>query len=178
MSTLIQNTNNLQTVLEKVSALPDSPQSSSEIKLQEKTVTPTTSTFVVVPDTDYDGLGSVTVNGVPSSSSSGGTKQTKTGSFQTSSSGTATVDCGFKPDVVVIYAPEANEDGYEYHTSCCLDVLGGSIEIMELNKKLLYFNIWETSNGFEISSAQTYDFSWNWAQYSRKTLQYEAIKYA
>lgn len=109
--------------------------------------------------------------------SASGAIQRKSGSFTTDSNGAANVDCGFKPDVVVIYAPEKNEDGYEYNTACCIELFGGGIEVMELYKKLLYFGIWETENGFTFFEAQTYDFSWNWAQYSGKTMRYEAIKY-
>ena len=71
----------------------------SQIILQSKTVTPTKSLQTISPDSGYNGLSQVTVNAIPSTYLQ---KQQKTGTFTTTSDGYATLNIGFKPDVITI----------------------------------------------------------------------------
>ena len=61
---LENNTTKLQNLLQKAQNLPNA--GSGELMLQEKSVSPSTSTQTVTPDVNYNGLSKVTVNAIPS----------------------------------------------------------------------------------------------------------------
>ncbi len=62
-SRLNSNNNDLTAILETINNLPTGE---VEVNLQEKTITPTTSSQTITPDTNYDGLSKVTISGVTS----------------------------------------------------------------------------------------------------------------
>lgn len=59
MSKLTTNTTDLQAILDKVNALPEQ----ESVELQEKTISPTSSSQIITPDSGYNGLSKVTVEG-------------------------------------------------------------------------------------------------------------------
>ena len=63
MSNLNNNTTQLELLLAKVNALPEA--GGSDLVLQGKIITPTTSKQTVTADSGYDGLHTVTVNAIP-----------------------------------------------------------------------------------------------------------------
>lgn len=64
-SVLQSNNTDLQVILNTISELPNAG-SNVEITLQDKTVTPSTSSQTITADSGYDGLETVTVNAIPS----------------------------------------------------------------------------------------------------------------
>ena len=112
--------------------------------------------------------------------SSGVTVQSKAGSFTTGYNGSATVNCGFKPDIVYIKGEQTNYNGtyFSNSTAMCFaedsrsnrcTVMFGASTINEIS--------WDaTSNGFTVA-LYVFDFDWESQSASNKTFNYVAIKY-
>lgn len=116
--------------------------------------------------------------------STGGGGERFAGSFTTNASYKATVSCGFKPDVVMIFTPSFS---YNSSTTC-----EANLKYFFAEKKMSYSEISNaryddgiyegiavrTETGFEISM-MGYSFSWSKKPsiVSSKTFQYVAVKY-
>ena len=127
MAAIKTNTPNLEEILATVNSLP----TQTVVQLQEKSVTPSASAQTVTPDSGYTGLSQVNVSGdsnlvasniisgktifgVAGSASTGVNVQVVTGSSTTNSSGNLTVNCGFKPDLVVFHCTTFTESSETY----------------------------------------------------------------
>lgn len=110
----------------------------------------------------------------------GVTVQSFDGSFTTSNSGGGTVNCGFKPDLVVLYTATGN--GYECvaalpiserKTNSTLSTVGrgsGDYDFIYVELKSV------TTTGCTVAMALYNESSYGSA-YARKTVSYRAIKY-
>lgn len=156
--------------------------SGSSVSLQSnKTVTPTTSSQTVKPDSGYSGLSQVTVNAIPSTYKQ---IQRKTGTFTTNAYGNATVNCGFSPDIVYIQGVSLTQNGYTVYTSMTVcfaeDTRGNLVTTMYVPSGgyTYMFDIrWtRTTTGFSCY-CQSMDFSYNQYAQTNLSIDYVAIKY-
>ena len=199
MTNLENTITGLNEILTAVNELP----SQRSVKLQEKSVTPTSSAQAVVPDSGYDGLSKVNVSGdsnlVPDNikngvsifgvtgSMSGGVEvQVATGRITTSSSGTATVSCGFRPDLVVFHIATFASQGENYECVICFPI-GAS---KNNNGANLDSCSWESGSSTDMiegwidsitnTGVSVGFYKWGTSSngyLSRKTLQWTAVKY-
>lgn len=193
MAAIKTNTPNLEEILATVNSLP----TQSVVQLQEKSVTPSASAQTVTPDSGYTGLSQVNVSGdsnlvasniisgktifgVAGSANVGVTVQKKNGTFYTSNSGTATVNCGFKPDAVFITV-YVSEYGLTFHGAVAFTE-GNATEFMTYvpGSSTSYFlsivQLSQTSSGFTVT-AQKMDTSFATSNETYRSFNYIAIKY-
>lgn len=132
-----------------------------------------------VPDAQISGNLANAISSIPDKPD-GVTVQKKTGTFTTNrTSGEATVNCGFKPDVVYITLNETYQS----------KPLVGAVDFGSLGKDNAYIALWSsnqtyilwtitvnrTSSGFSIDS-YVYTNDWN-SSVQQKTFNYSAVKY-
>lgn len=116
---------------------------------------------------------------------SGVTVQRTSGSFTTSTSGTATVNCGFQPDIIIItgFAYTYEDPDYEYQACFCFperEYSSHSVSCGAYSDTYPYgieFPLARTSTGFTVSEVFKFDADWNTSVISRKSFNYVAIKY-
>lgn len=115
--------------------------------------------------------------------STGATKKTKTGTFTTNSSGTATVNCGFKPDYVIIINPRTASAGYimsaTAHFTYDPDGVGAfALLIPEQSDDVFCnsFDVTQTSNGFSVL-AENIGWDHGYSTTKNAVFNYYAVKY-
>lgn len=108
--------------------------------------------------------------------------QTYNGSFTTSSNGTASINCGFKPDLLVFYT--ANGNGYECvgalpikerKTSRTLNTVAWSPAD---DASFIDFDLTGLSDTGATVRVSLYSLASNGDPYERKTISYRAVKYS
>jgi hypothetical protein len=102
------------------------------------------------------------------------------GSFTTNNSGSATVDCGFKPDVVLIsknatYSNFLLAVGAEFAKSKKTKISSMLWENGSIDACPIELEITQNSTGFSVTAFK-YDESWDDSAY-RSTFSYIAVKY-
>lgn len=123
------------------------------------------------------------VNALPEAESAGVTVQKKTGTF-TSKSGRVTVNCGFKPDLVIVYigqAYDSDEGYYESNLTVCFAEKKLNLSTMasmafDADKNLECMWVSQTDTGFTITSG-AYDASMDWDDKYNVEYNYTAVKY-
>lgn len=117
--------------------------------------------------------------------SSGVDVKTASGSFTTSTKGVATINCGFKPDLIVIYITTMTSDGTKYENTIGMPIKERKYTSGYTLNNLVWYdadNLIEveltslTNTGATLLVAG-YDSSWNYGYASRKTYSWKAVKY-
>lgn len=206
---LADNKVKIQELLAGINALPEAGSGAApDPVLQEKSVTPTKAAQSVVPDTGYDGLSKVNVGAIPAEYiipsgtvriTKNGTHnvkeaesvnvnvpigvvvQRKSGTFTTDSSGKATVNCGFQPDIVYIQGETSTESGETYGYSMAMnfaeETRNGKKDTIMWNSTGITDMIWTLSQtGFSVEVG-IYDWALDAVAANRKTYSYVATKY-
>jgi len=115
----------------------------------------------------------------------GVTVQRKSGSFTTDTNGNATVNCGFKPDLVVITGMTGDHSGAnaEYQLAFAFNEAvtnyqkGAAAFIDDGDYVMLAAGISQTQNGFTMSKMTALTLSFGSATSAQRTFNYVAIKY-
>jgi hypothetical protein len=100
-------------------------------------------------------------------------------SFTTDADGRATVNCGFKPDLVVMFVTEPNENGDYYHPVFGFTALSAEtvVQCSEAAEYFMYVQATRTSNGFILDRANKFSFDWEYIGSPAQSFRYVAVKY-
>lgn len=180
------------------------------IRLQEKTATPSQNEQTIQPDSEYNGLSAVVIQGdsnlIPFNIKSGvnifgvnGTytgagggssaPQIKTGSLHIESHGSARVNCGFKPDLLIVYGDGVtDEDGTKYESNLVFSFahkrLAGTGSFDDYLESSAFSDAYYMLDGYALESSSGFDITmwevsggWDWTVIANKNFDYVAVKY-
>lgn len=127
-----------------------------------------------VPSSKVSGNLASAIQSIPE----GATVQRKNGTFTTNGDDYVSVDCGFSPDVLILFAPETNGEGEYYNMAFPFGETGetehrAQCEIME---GIVYCGVTKQTNGFRLDFCNFFTFDWEY-QETIYNLTYLAIKY-
>lgn len=124
-----------------------------------------------VPSAKVSGNLATAINTIPS----GVTVQRKSGTVKSAQ----TINCGFKPDLVVLRNTEAGADGW-YHPAFAFTAMNMETLLAqaEITDGFYYFSVTQTTTGFKCNYVNFYDFDWNWSGSNYTgSFDYTAVKY-
>ena len=121
------------------------------------------------------------IDALPSAGGSGTTVQRKSGTFTTNSSGDATVNCGWQPDIVYVRGETETSDGQTLLYSTCMNFVeetrtGTKETIMWAGAGVIDILWTRSSTGFSVGCG-LWDWSWEVTAHANKTFDYVAVKY-
>jgi len=132
-----------------------------------------------VPVSQISGNLAAAINSIPE----GVTVQRKSGSFTTNRYGEATVNCGFKPDYVVISNPRTDTHGYNMSATAHFAYDPNNYGIFALlvpeRSDDVYansFDVEPTNSGFWVL-AENIDYSFRYSNATNVAFNYYAVKY-
>ena len=188
-----ENTTALRNLLDIANVLPEA--GSGEPALQAKTVTPSASSQTVKPDSGYDGLSEVTVQGdddlvasnirsgknifdVNGTMTEGVTVQRASGTFIPSGDA-FTVNVGFQPDLVLLHVGEDDGGGNKMHAAAAFyedtrDIRPVQIQLPSETGFYMFY-IRPQDSGFA-GNTWRIDSNWGWNSYGTP-VSYVAVKY-
>lgn len=110
--------------------------------------------------------------------SKGATVNVITSSYKTDSIGSATVNCGFKPDAVLLTASNDEDTSYGGVGFTGFNQISGGVLLVgpTTNYAYAYHKLTQSSNGFSVSATR-YSLSFKSSNDSSRTIDYVAIKY-
>ena len=111
--------------------------------------------------------------------------QTASGSFTTTTKGVGTINCGFQPDLIVLYVSTTTVDGVRYENNLSLAIAERKQTSGHTLNNLSWYddaNLMEVELTSLSGSGATlllagYDASWNYGYASRRTFSWKAVKY-
>lgn len=117
--------------------------------------------------------------------SAGVTVQTASGSFTTTTKGVGTINCGFQPDLIVLYVSTTTDDGVQYENNLSLAIAERKQTSGHTLNNLTWYDdehLMEVELTSLSSSGATlllggYDASWRYGYASRTTFRWKAVKY-
>ena len=107
--------------------------------------------------------------------------QRKSGTFTTNSSGSATVTCGWQPDIVYIRGGTDSDDNGTYNYSMAMhfaeETRTNSLDTIMFSPDGVVDIVWTRSSTGFTAKCGKYDWSWNAAAAANETFTYVAVKY-